>query len=116
MAHRIAPRPVTVKPPPMISKAVRASARGERCTLRIPGVCNDYPETTVFAHYRLFGWMGLGEKVDPLGCYACSACHRLIDLEDRGLDVVSYEDLLRAFGETIVRLIRNGAMKFGDGK
>lgn len=29
------------------------AARGRECQVRIPGVCNGNPETTVLAHYRL---------------------------------------------------------------
>ena len=34
----------------VVSKKIRNSARGQDCTLRIPGVCNFNPETTVLAH------------------------------------------------------------------
>ena len=62
-----------------MSKKIRNSARGEDCTLRIPGVCNGNPETTVWAH--LPHWSkGMGKKaVDISGCYACSSCHDFID-------------------------------------
>lgn len=48
--------------------------------VRIPGVCNHNPETTVLAHYRLAGYCGTGLKPDDdLGAWACSACHDVID-------------------------------------
>ena len=34
----------------VVSKKIRNSARGQDCALRIPGVCNFNPETTVLAH------------------------------------------------------------------
>mgnify|MGYP000498261172 CR=1 FL=1 len=59
------------------SKAITNSARGENCTLRIYGVCNGNPETTVFAHAK-GGGMGM-KAHDIHGCYACSSCHEWID-------------------------------------
>lgn len=32
---------------------LRKAARGQMCTVRIPGYCNHDPETSVLAHYRL---------------------------------------------------------------
>ena len=34
---------------------LRKAARGQMCTVRIPGYCNHDPETSVLAHYRLAG-------------------------------------------------------------
>ncbi len=34
---------------------LRKEARGRECQVRIYGVCNGNPETTVLAHYRI-GW------------------------------------------------------------
>ena len=58
----------------------RKSARGEECLVRIPGVCNFDPETTVLAHYGIAGYFGKGMKPDDdLGAYACSSCHDVMD-------------------------------------
>jgi len=62
-----------------------AMARGMPCLLRIPGVCNGDPETTVAAHsnWREHGGKGAHRKADD--CYsvwACSACH--LDWLDTG--------------------------------
>ncbi|WIJ58410.1 DUF1364 domain-containing protein [Citrobacter portucalensis] len=55
-------------------------ARGRMCTVRIPGICNFNPETSVLAHYRLAGTCGAACKPDDMqGAIACSACHDLID-------------------------------------
>lgn len=32
---------------------LRKAARGRECQVRIPGVCNGNPETTILAHIRL---------------------------------------------------------------
>lgn len=60
---------------------IRASARGEDCTLRISGVCNYNPETTVWAHSNQSKHgKGIGLKAaDEYGCYACSCCHAFLD-------------------------------------
>lgn len=63
----------------MRSKKIRDSAKGEACTLRITGVCNRNPETTVLAHLPDES-KGMGRKSDDISaCYACSSCHDVID-------------------------------------
>ena len=61
---------------------LRQEANGRQCTVRLPGICNRNPETTVLAHMNeksMFG-VGMGQKVDDLfGCWACSDCHDAID-------------------------------------
>lgn len=48
--------------------------------MRLVGVCNGNPETTVLAHVRLIGVSGSGMKApDILGAWACSDCHDAID-------------------------------------
>jgi Protein of unknown function (DUF1364) len=48
--------------------------------VRIPGICNGDPETTVLAHYRLSGVSGIGFKApDICGAWACSGCHAYVD-------------------------------------
>ena len=59
---------------------LRKAARGRECMVRLPGVCNHNPETTVLAHVRLAGVSGMGLKADDLlGAWACSSCHDAID-------------------------------------
>ena len=94
---------------------IRASARGERCQIRFPGICNHDPETTVFAHYRLAGYCGTGIKPpDFMGAYACSACHDEADRRTRHWET----DLVQtAFAEgvmrTMVRLAEKGLILEG---
>lgn len=67
------------KPSKIRSKKITQSAKGEDCTLRIPGVCNGNPETTVFCHAPS-PLKGVGTKSDDFwGAYGCSKCHELID-------------------------------------
>ena len=56
---------------------LRKFAQGQTCTARIPGVCNQNPETTVLAHCNLFGLGGMSWKAPDL-C-ACSDCHDALD-------------------------------------
>lgn len=64
---------------PKMTKA-RKLAKGQPCMIRIPGICNGNPETTVLAHYRLAGYCGTGMKPpDEMGALACSACHDAVD-------------------------------------
>lgn len=59
---------------------LRKLARGKPCMVRLIGICNGDPATTVLAHYRLSGISGLGLKSpDLLASWACSACHDAID-------------------------------------
>ena len=59
---------------------LRALAAGKPCMVRIHGVCNHDPLTTILAHYRLSGICGVGMKpIDLCAAYACSDCHDAID-------------------------------------
>ena len=59
---------------------LRKLAKGQPCMIRVAGICNRNPETTVLAHYRLAGTCGTGIKPpDHLGAWACSACHDAVD-------------------------------------
>ena len=59
---------------------LRKAAQGRECMVRLPGICNHNPETTVLAHVRLAGVSGMGIKADDLlGAWCCSACHDAID-------------------------------------
>lgn len=61
------------------SPSIRLAARNRECTVRLPGICNRNPETTVLAHLR-FGPKAMGGKpCDLCACFACSACHDVID-------------------------------------
>lgn len=61
--------------------AIRDSANGEDCAVRITGACNSDPATTVWAHLPgLDGDRGMGIKaLDLCGAYACAACHDVVD-------------------------------------
>lgn len=90
----------------IVSKALRDSARGESCTLRLPG-CNFNPETVVLAHAPIKGMRGMGMKVpDVFSMYSCSNCHDAIDGRKKSDHDAS--DILRALAETQLRMIEKG--------
>ena len=77
---------------------LRENAEGKPCTLRLPG-CRFDPQYTVFAHYRRFGWAGMAQKPnDMLGAFSCDICH---EKQERNHPDCTYEDMLRAMGETL---------------
>jgi len=57
---------------------LRKHARGQPCRVRLIGVCNGNPETTVLAHLKN-GWYGSLKPPDIIAVHACSACHDAID-------------------------------------
>lgn len=98
----------------MTSKAITNSARGENCTIRLPGVCNGNPETVVFAHLNKvrFG-SGRGIKSD-FGAYCCHSCHSEIDsrtmaVEDRRDVYIAH---LEGVIETLMKLKEKGLVVF----
>lgn len=64
----------------MAKDTLRKAARNRPCQIRIPGICNGDPDTTVLAHYRLPGTCGVGMKPpDEQAAHSCSACHDEVD-------------------------------------
>ena len=59
---------------------LRQLARGRECQVRLPGICNHDPATTILAHYRLSGLNGMGMKPpDVIAAYSCSSCNDVCD-------------------------------------
>ena len=59
---------------------LRSLAKGQPCQVRLYGICNFNPDTTVLCHLRRGGIAGVGQKPPDLcGVWACSACHDAID-------------------------------------
>lgn len=63
----------------MILQKLRDSAKGQPCTLMIPGVCCCDTETTVLAHLYPLGRSMGAKSPDYLGCFACAECHAYLD-------------------------------------
>jgi len=95
-----------------MSKLTKA-ARGRECQVRIFGVCNGDPETTVLAHYRLAGLCGMGIKPhDLIGAWACSSCHDEVDRRTQHLNI---DNASLAHAEGVIRtldiLLKEGLVK-----
>lgn len=96
------------------SRKILDAARGHHCTLRIPGVCNGDPETTVLAHppIRNGGVALKGSAID--GAFACSACHDVVDgrapfNSDRTQVLMCW---IRGSQETRATLVRRGLLAY----
>lgn len=102
------------KQQPVRSKALRDSARGERCTLRIPGVCCGDSDTVVLCHLP-FGGRGVARKApDNHAAYGCRSCHDALDGRG-GHDVDRaelYECALRGIAETQARMREKGLVSW----
>ncbi len=93
------------KPTKIRSKKITQSAKGENCTLRIPGICNHNPETVVFAHVHT-KFSGMGAKSNDIhGFYCCSECHSAYDRHE-----VENIDVLGALVETQLKLFDKGLL------
>lgn len=58
---------------------LRKSAKGQNCTMQIPGVCNHNSETVVLCHCPS-SEKGMGNKSsDYWAAYGCSSCHEAMD-------------------------------------
>jgi len=94
--------------------AITDSARGQDCQLRLPGVCNGNPETTVWAHSNSaeHGKGGALKAFDQNGCYACYACHMVYDRQYPRPAGLSLLDVLHLFLHAMQRsqkiLVRRG--------
>lgn len=89
-------------------KNLRNEAQGRDCLIRLPGICNFDPATTVLAHYRLIGVSGAGLKSPDLcGAWACSACHTYVDTHD---DDATARAHLEGMVRTIAVLTKEGTV------
>lgn len=84
---------------------IRKAARGEDCTLRIPGVCNFDPDTTVLCHdNRLSSGKGMGLKApDTAAAFGCSACHDVLDGRRQRPEWLTFDHLMLAFDAAVIR-------------
>jgi hypothetical protein len=92
------------------SKFLRDAARGQQCTLQIPGVCKGRTDTTILAH--LDGEeKGRGLKVDDLfGADACFECHAALDGHKLNTSERMFYEC-RALRRTLKRRVRQGVIK-----
>lgn len=91
---------------------LRKHARGKPCMVRVEGVCNGNPETTVLAHLN---GGGMGMKHDDLhGAWCCSDCHDWVDFRTNQPALSSSMRrlyLLEAVIRTQLMLLRDGVIK-----
>lgn len=88
---------------------LRKTARGQDCLVRIPGICNFDPETTVLAHIN-GGGMGMKQS-NFLASYCCSECHDVIDFRVKTTDFSRDEIVLmhwEGVGRTLRKLEKEG--------
>ena len=91
-------------------------AKGRDCTVRIPGICNDNPETSVMSHVPnglRFG-KGLGKKPsDLLVAIICYECHRHVDGQTLSEYSKEYLEVSwwRGHGETLLLLEQEGIIQ-----
>ncbi|WP_260523966.1 DUF1364 domain-containing protein [Serratia sp. PL7] len=84
---------------------LKEEAKGRDCQIRIPGVCNFNPYTTVLAHYRMAGTCGTGIKPDDAqGAWSCSSCHDLIDGRKKTTDY-THDELRLMHAEGVLRTL-----------
>ncbi len=99
-------------------KKIRNSAKGERCTIQLPGICNGDPDTVVWCHFPDESH-GLGIKsFDLSGGYGCSSDHDFIDgrlkpktHEERRIKLELDFFLRRAQTRTLKRLLEKGVIR-----
>ena len=78
---------------------LRQAARGRECQVRIPGVCNFDPATTILAHLN---GAGMGRKASDIhASLCCSACHDVAD--SRVQSVYTSDEVKLMFLEGIMR-------------
>src|SRR5687768_11668022 len=96
---------------------ITESARNEDCQIRIPGVCNFNPETTVWCHGNgSAAGKGMWMKAnDILGSYGCSSCHDVYDRRAPVPEGMTYMEVKLYFLEGLMRslliLIKKGLVK-----
>jgi len=105
--------------PPYRSIKVTSHANSQPCTLRLRGICNGDPATTVFAHIR-DRHKGMGRKAsDHSGVFACYACHDYLDVGFVKGTIPTEElqaCIIRGLQETWEILIRDGIIGFPHDK
>lgn len=91
---------------PIRSQVLRRSAKGQRCTLNLPGICNYDEQTVVLAHIH-DEQFGKSQKADDTSSmFCCFACHSAYDLHRTGLDEAALlKMVLRAHFRTLRRWV-----------
>jgi Protein of unknown function (DUF1364) len=101
------------------STPIRKSARGEECTIRLPGICDGGGETTVLCHSnKLVDGKGMGIKASDLrAAYGCASCHAVLDgraPRPPGLTLEMVDHHFECGIEWTQRLVRLKGLKSSD--
>lgn len=73
----------------IVSAKLRASAKGQQCTVR-SSFCNHDPETTVLAHLPSEVAGKATKSDDWHACFACSSCHDALDRHTLGYGIMFF--------------------------
>ncbi len=93
---------------PYKSKKLRDSARGQECTMRVPGACNHNPDTVVLCHVSTKRSAAMsGKNHDNFSFYGCSNCHAWQEA-NRYKDPMCAQYVLEAMDETNQRMKEQG--------
>lgn len=81
LADCAGPAQACAKSEPHRNRHLLDMARGQRCLLRVPGVCIGGTDTTVACHSNLsaHGKAGARKADDEYHCAGCFACHTWLD-------------------------------------
>lgn len=91
---------------PIRSRKLLDSAKGQPCTLCVPGVCNRDPATTVSCHVHDESF-GMGVKADDQSTFhGCYACHVFWDT-GAWIGVIPEAEMLRMIVRALLRTLRN---------
>ena len=98
------------KSKPIRSYKIRQAAYMEDCTLRLPGICNFDPATTVLAHFSFEGGKMGGKASDLSAAFCCSACHDSMDFRTDKSEAWDYY-AARGIQRTLQRLVERGIVR-----
>ena len=121
MATNLAERaPAKRLPSPKVERraiqAIRDSANGEECTVRIPWACVGGTATTVLSHLPgIDGDRGMGLKaLDICSAYTCAGCHDAVDGRSARPEGVTHASVMldwyAGHMRTLVRLAQKGLL------
>lgn len=84
---------------------LRDFAKHKPCMVRLPGICNFDPETTILAHIRRANIAGMGQKPpDTCAVWCCNSYHDLIDARNR--NAMDEKAALRLDSDILDALVR----------
>ncbi len=90
-------------------RKITSRARGKECQIRLPGICDGNPETTVPCHYRMPGLSGAGYIPDAIFvAWGCHACHAYVDTNNDDATQLAFA---QGVFRTQAQLLQQGVIK-----